>query len=162
MTLIFCLSTDAGSFPHTFRLVHPILRWLFPHVSQESVRAVVLVVRKCAHLSEYAVLALLLWRAWQHTLRQNIQPWHSREAALALAVSVLYAASDEYHQSFVPSRGASLRDVLIDAVGAALGLLVAYLVCAWSASRKASAAQPPRLVDDAARPSTAAGDSAHR
>jgi VanZ family protein len=67
------------------------------------------ILRKGAHVTEYAVLALLLVRAI------------GREAP-ALALGVLYAASDELHQSFVRGRHASPVDVAIDAVGLALGL----------------------------------------
>jgi VanZ family protein len=69
-----------------------------------------LILRKCAHLTEYAVLAFLLARAL------------GREAP-ALLLGVLYAASDEFHQSFVRGRHASPVDVAIDAVGLLVGLL---------------------------------------
>ena len=69
------------------------------------------VLRKCAHVTEYAVLGALLYRAL------------GREA-LALAVGIAYAATDELHQHFVRGRHASPIDVAIDAVGVALGMLV--------------------------------------
>ena len=69
-----------------------------------------LILRKGAHLTEYAVLAVLLMRAIGHE-------------APALACGVLYAASDEFHQAFVRGRHASPIDVAIDAVGLVVGLL---------------------------------------
>jgi VanZ family protein len=69
-----------------------------------------LVLRKCAHVTEYAILGFLLVRAV------------GREAP-ALGLGVLYAASDEFHQSFVRGRHASPVDVAIDSVGLLLGLL---------------------------------------
>ena len=69
------------------------------------------ILRKGAHMTEYAVLALLLVRAL------------GREAP-ALAFGVLYAASDELHQAFVRGRHASPIDVAIDTVGLLIGLLV--------------------------------------
>ena len=72
------------------------------------------VIKKSAHLATYAVLAILSWRA----LRTHKQSWF-----LALLITVIYAVSDEWHQSFVPPREAAVRDVLIDAVGGSLGLL---------------------------------------
>jgi len=69
------------------------------------------VLRKCAHVTEYAVLGALLYRAL------------GREA-LALAVGIAYAATDELHQHFIRGRHASPVDVAIDAVGVALGMLV--------------------------------------
>ena len=69
------------------------------------------ILRKGAHLTEYAVLGALLFRAL------------GREP-LALAVGLAYAASDELHQHFVHGRHASPLDVAIDAVGVAAGMLV--------------------------------------
>jgi len=69
------------------------------------------VLRKGAHITEYAILGLLLYRALE------------REA-LALAVGIAYAATDELHQHFVSGRHASPVDVAIDAVGVSLGMLV--------------------------------------
>jgi VanZ family protein len=69
------------------------------------------VLRKGAHVTEYAVLGLLLYRALE------------RET-LALAAGIAYAATDELHQHFVSGRHASPIDVAIDAVGVSLGMLV--------------------------------------
>ena len=69
------------------------------------------VLRKCAHVTEYAILGGLLYRAFE------------REAP-ALAAGIAYAATDEVHQHFVRGRHASPADVAIDAVGVALGMLV--------------------------------------
>ena len=69
------------------------------------------VLRKGAHITEYAILGLLLYRALE------------REA-LALAAGIVYAATDELHQHFVSGRHASPVDVAIDAVGLSLGMLV--------------------------------------
>jgi VanZ family protein len=69
------------------------------------------VLRKCAHVTEYAILGGLLYRAL------------GREAA-ALATGIAYAATDELHQHFVRGRHASPVDVAIDAVGLALGMVI--------------------------------------
>ena len=69
------------------------------------------ILRKGAHLTEYAVLGGLLYRAL------------GREP-LALAVGIAYAATDELHQYFVRGRHASPVDVAIDAVGVAVGMLL--------------------------------------
>jgi VanZ family protein len=69
------------------------------------------VLRKGAHIVEYAILGALLYRALE------------REA-LALAAGIAYAATDEFHQRFVHGRHSSPVDVAIDAVGLALGMLV--------------------------------------
>lgn len=73
-------------------------------------------VRKGAHVAEYAVLgALLTW-----ALRGR--------AAWAIPVGVVYAATDEIHQLFVPGRAGQVSDVLIDSLGVALGVALVLLV----------------------------------
>lgn len=73
-----------------------------------------------AHFVEYAVLTLLLWLALRST------PALARAAApVAFAIAVLYAITDELHQSFVPGRYPDVRDVLVDALGALAALWLA-------------------------------------
>ena len=78
-----------------------------------------LILRKIAHAAIYGLLFLLWWRA----LRPVTSP--PRAIAAALAVAVLYAISDEWHQSFVDGRHGSPVDVLIDTAGAGITALVA-------------------------------------
>lgn len=80
------------------------------------VDALEMVVRKCAHMGEYAVLFWL----WAHALSvSGAKP----PARTALIVCAAYAASDEFHQCFSDGRGPSPVDVMIDTVGAAIALL---------------------------------------
>jgi VanZ family protein len=73
-------------------------------------------IRKVGHVAGYAVLCFLWWWALVGTV--------SRPLAVAAAVSLVYAASDEYHQTFVDNRHGSPVDVGIDAIGIALACLV--------------------------------------
>jgi VanZ family protein len=73
-----------------------------------------LVLRKAAHVAEYAILGALLTRA-------VVSPW------AAFALGTLYALTDELHQHFVPGRQASVLDVLIDAAGVAVGAVAVRL-----------------------------------
>ncbi len=130
MWVIFSASGDQMSMQHSSRILGPLMRWLFPHLSDEAVHTVVVFVRKCAHVTEYAVLALLLWRGLRKPAEQGRVPWRWSKAGLVLALVALYAASDEIHQAFVPSRQASVWDVLIDTSGGALALL-----CLWGVGR---------------------------
>lgn len=131
MCLIFGASADTGSSKRSSRLIEPFVRWLFPQVSEPVVEAVVFYVRKCAHVTEYAVLALLLWRAIRKPVRHDPRPWSKSQAALAIGLTFLYAASDEMHQYFVPNRQGNFYDVLIDTAGAALGLFALWLIGKW-------------------------------
>jgi VanZ family protein len=120
MIFMFVGSTDLLSAEHTSRFIGPFLRWFAPDISDATVGSVQLFVRKAAHLTEYAILAGLLYRV----LRERIQ----RAATGAFVIAGIYAAFDEFHQSFVPTRTASPWDVAIDCVGAVVGLVLYGLV----------------------------------
>lgn len=90
---------------------------------------IVFVLRKIAHFSEYAILLALLWRA----VRTHVTG--DRALAVAYLFTVAYAATDEFHQTFVGGRVGTPRDVLIDACGAA----VAALLIRRSARKRAAA-----------------------
>ncbi len=79
---------------------------------------------KIAHLVEYLVLAFLLARAFYF---QNWRPLTIRDAVRwAVVVAIVYAATDEIHQYFVPGRFADVTDWVADSMGAVLGGLVAH------------------------------------
>jgi len=78
------------------------------------------ILKKAAHMMEYGTLAFLLWRALSRG--RGTLLWSP--LVTAFLVSVLYAVSDEYHQTFVPGRNGTPVDVGIDAVGALVALLV--------------------------------------
>src|SRR5215470_10225317 len=61
--VIFFGSTDLMSAQHTSRFIVPFLLWLKPDISPETLASIHFILRKCAHVTEYAVLALLLLRA---------------------------------------------------------------------------------------------------
>jgi VanZ family protein len=120
--VIFLGSTDLMSAEHTSRFIVPFLRWLKPDISPEALASIHFIVRKCAHLGEYAVLALLL-------LRVAIFMTNLNRSLAILYVSVwvaclVVATTDEFHQAFVASRGALATDIMIDSGGAILGLLI--------------------------------------
>jgi VanZ family protein len=137
MTLIFSGSGDSHSAAHSSRIIVPLMRWLFPDITQEHLDLVVLLVRKCAHLTEYAVLAWLFWRAVRQPLKHDARPWSGRLAVGAILFVALYAASDEWHQTFVPSREGCVRDVVIDTTGAVLGMFGLWVWFRWRQWRRA-------------------------
>jgi VanZ family protein len=125
MTIIFAGSTDLMSAEHTSRIIVPLLRWLFPAIAPLTVVRIEFLIRKAAHVSEYAVLAVLFYRAFVHTVFRSRR---ALSAGLVLLLCAAYAASDEFHQSFVPSRTSSLRDVMIDICGATLAVLLYWSI----------------------------------
>jgi VanZ family protein len=128
MVMIFTVSSDAKSYQHSSLYFEPLIRWLFPSLSQAHVEAIHHLFRKTCHFIEYAVLALLLWRAIRNSPKTPAARWRWDEAGLALACVFLYAAGDEFHQVFVPTRTALVSDVMIDTSGGAMGLAVLWVI----------------------------------
>ncbi len=126
MALIFSASSDTQSYRHSSIVFEPLVHWLFPDMTQAHIEALHHAFRKGAHLTEYAVLALLLWRALHRPVKRDTRPWNWAEAGLALALVFLYAATDELHQVFVSLRTAQVSDVFIDTTGGALALAVLW------------------------------------
>ena len=131
MSIIFTASTDVMAERRTSRFIVPALHWLFPGISDSAVERVQYTIRKGGHVTEYAILALLLWRALRQPRQEDPRPWSWRTAVAAVALAALYACTDEYHQSFVSSRYASVLDVGIDTLGAAAGMGGLWLVRFW-------------------------------
>jgi VanZ family protein len=122
LSVIFAGSTNFMSAEHTSRFIVPFLLWLKPGMSPQTIWTILLVMRKCAHLAEYAILAILLWRALVGgTALRAKMPLLFGTILIFCAV---FAASDEFHQCFVKSRTPSVRDVLLDVAGALLGLWI--------------------------------------
>lgn len=128
-TLIFSVSGDQKSMQHSSRLIEPLVRWLIPDISAEAVRTTVLVVRKGAHVTEFAIFALLLW--WAFRGSSGKAGWSRQTAWRAGAIAVLFAVTDEWHQMYVPGRQGSAWDVLIDSIGAVGGLFALWVIGRW-------------------------------
>lgn len=80
-------------------------------------------VRKNAHFFVYLVLGVFVINALR---RSGVRGY--RCVVYALLICILYAASDELHQVFVPGRGAQVKDVIIDSAGACVGILVCLII----------------------------------
>ena len=131
MAVIFSASNDRRSYEHSSRFFEPLLRWLFPHMPESEIHAIHHLIRKCAHMTEYAVLTLLFWRAVRKPAKSNPRPWSWPEARLTLLLVMLYAATDEFHQQFVATRTSLVSDVFIDTAGGAAALLALWLIGRW-------------------------------
>jgi len=127
MAIIFSFSSDTHSQQHSSRLFEPFFHWLFPSMSQAEVEKLHHYFRKCGHLTEYAILGLLVWRAL-HGSKGKLPPWSWPKVGGTLLIVFLYAATDEFHQVFVPGRTPMISDVLVDTAGGAIGLLVLWIV----------------------------------
>jgi VanZ family protein len=135
----FVLFASSSSFSasNTSRIIRPLLLWLFPQISEASLQQAHLLVRKAAHFTEYAVLALLAARAFRTSGRAALRRrWWLAAFALAACVSL----ADEYHQSFLPSRTGTIYDSLLDMAGGAAALACAAL---WLALKRRRAGNAP-------------------
>jgi VanZ family protein len=127
MVVIFSASTQLGAPANTSRFFRPLMHWLFPGMSEDKIERIHYVVRKTAHCVEYALLGVLAWRV------VHFDPAFAsfslrRHCWFVLLFCLLYASSDEFHQSFVPTRQSAVQDVLLDMCGAGFGLLAALCV----------------------------------
>lgn len=120
--VIFSFSTGWFSSEHTGGVLLPVLGWLFPDWTPGELARAHGVVRSAAHVTEYTVLGFLLVRAF----RTPDRPW-ARSALFALVAGTAFAASDEVHQMFVPTRTPAPHDVGLDAIGVVLGIALAGL-----------------------------------
>ena len=91
--------------------------------STDSIEAWHHFVRKCAHFTEYAILGVTVVYAFGEKLKKV-----KRIIPVALAICAFYAATDEFHQHFVPMRMGSVSDVLLDSVGALTGIVIFLLI----------------------------------
>lgn len=121
--LIFHLSTQTfspdfsrGLLARTLHLLHLSLSWRTFALLDDS-------LRKVAHLIEYGIFALLLYRLTCEKWRGF---WQPRRALICILVAAAFSLTDEFHQMFVLGRRASLLDCGFDTMGAALAMLVPY------------------------------------
>lgn len=118
---IFFASTGAMSASNTSRIIGPLFRWLFPAITEAQLLFVHFAVRKSAHFTEYAILALLAARAFIPSTRQFLR---RNPFVAALALVALVALLDEYNQSFNAARTGTIWDSMINIAGGATALVV--------------------------------------
>jgi len=122
--MIVVESTEWMGADHTSGPLRMIWQAIFGQVSDPEWQIIHHYLRKAGHFIGYGFVGLTWLRAWWMTLPKS-HFW--TDTLLALLGTALIAASDEFHQSFVPNRTASPWDVLIDCCGAATLQLVVYL-----------------------------------
>jgi VanZ family protein len=114
-------SSDEFNAGNTSRIIGPLVLWLFPNTTAETLAVIHLITRKVAHFTEYAILAYLAARAFRTSPGEALaNHWF----LISVALIVVYALLDEYHQSFVPSRTSSIFDCFIDMEGGLTALLI--------------------------------------
>ena len=135
MAVIWIASTREFSALNTSKILRPLILWVFPNLSEPRVATIHFIIRKLAHFSEYAVMGLLAARAFSNSAKSFLkQHWLWASLLLILA----YALLDEFHQSFVLTRTASIYDSAIDVAGG----LTALFVFRWLQWRSVRASEP--------------------
>jgi VanZ family protein len=134
-------STSILSSENTGKVLYPLLHFL---LGLDPFRFVAwhFVLRKTGHVIGYGTLSILLFRAWRATIPVRCTPrWSIVWARTAFSMTMLVASLDEWHQTFLPSRTGSMRDVLLD-IAAALATQVFLFL--WHRPWHEREPRPPR------------------
>jgi VanZ family protein len=123
IAVILFLGTGQGASTRTSLIIRPILEFLFPNASFETIAFYHGIIRKLAHLTEYGVLALLACRACARSSNTSLRKYFF---LAAVVVVLLVATTDEFNQSFNPERTSSPVDVMIDLAGGLTASLLFY------------------------------------
>jgi VanZ family protein len=124
MAVMFVLSTDTFAAEHTGAVLWHMLSGLAPRVTYAQYTLLHFLTRKAAHLTEYAILACLLLRAFR---AGAASAWHWRWATLALLLVAVHAVLDEYHQAYTQYRTGSVADSVLDIAGGLVALILLWL-----------------------------------
>ena len=119
-------STNLGSAEHTGWILYPVLHFLF-RVSHAQFADWHMVLRKTGHVIGYSILSLLLFRSWRATFPRLSTRWCLQWAVLAQLSASMVATLDEWHQSFLPSRTGTYKDVILDSAAAAAVQVLLFL-----------------------------------
>ena len=137
LCMLAAFSTDLFSAEHTGLILWRIVHSFVPGISPRHFNTLHFLVRKTAHFVSYGLLSFFAFFSWRATAtvtatlpardpsgspteRAPQMPgrWSWRWCNLALLLTLLAASLDEFHQTFLPSRTASVRDVILDMLGA--------------------------------------------
>jgi VanZ family protein len=121
LAFISFASSNSFSAENTSRIIGPLVLWLFPRTSPETLAIIHFITRKVAHFTEYAILGFLAARAFRSSTRPAVR---ERWFLICAIIIVVYALLDEYHQMFVPSRTPSIFDSFIDMAGGLTTLII--------------------------------------
>jgi len=137
LMLIAIESSALLSAHNTSRILYPVLHYLFG-MGWERFDVWHFYIRKSGHVVGYAILSILLFRAWRATLpAMSDVKWAPRWATIAILGTALVASLDEWHQSFIPSRTSAVSDVVLDTCAGMGAQLLIFLW--WMRRRKNSA-----------------------
>ena len=129
--IIITESSKIGGSNNTSRVFFPIFHFLFG-MDAAHFQPWHFFIRKTGHFVGYFVMSLLFFRAWRATLLRPNIAWAFHWAGIAWILTTFVASIDEWHQAYVPGRGSSLHDVLLDSSAA---LAAQVIIWYWSHNR---------------------------
>ena len=134
LAVIAVESTNLGSMEHTGRILYPIFQFLF---GMDPVKFAGWhpLLRKAGHVVGYSLLSVLLFRSWRGTFPRLSTRWCFEWATVALFTTALVASLDEWHQSYLPSRTGTVRDVILDTAAGLLAQIVLFVILRSEGSR---------------------------
>lgn len=112
----------------TSRFIRPLLEFLFPSASEETLLFYHGLIRKAAHLTEYGILAILAARVFAGSARTALSKYWYIAAIWLVAI---IAIADELNQSLLSTRTGSIYDVYLDVAGGMLAIAVLLLLRRW-------------------------------
>lgn len=143
--VILVESTAMMGSANTSRWLLPLWEKLFGPVSPDRWEIIHHAIRKCGHFAGYGAVSLGFFEGWRVTLETRFTDWRMRfryAALLALGSTLLLASWDEWHQSFIPGRTSSVRDVALDFCGAVIAHLLLYALLSLFRKRPRIEVQP--------------------
>ena len=126
--LISVFSTQSFTTERTGRVILPILHWLFPWATSRMLYLMHFGIRKAAHVTEFGIFSITVFRG----VRAGRSGWKFNWAVATLVIAVLYAALDEWHQYYLPSRTGTYHDVILDSCAAIGAQLLLYFFLRFS------------------------------
>lgn len=151
-------STDFASANNTSSVLYTVIAAVVPHVDESFVSRLDEILRKTGHFAGYGILSGLVFLALKNTNYDRLRLllrrpwricWHDfwrwDWALLGILVTVVTAAADEIHQSFIPSRTGAWQDVVLDSCGAAVLQLIIYMLSLRAFNRRRTRVVQPEL-----------------
>jgi VanZ family protein len=138
-------STNLGSAEHTGQILYPIFHLVF---KMDPARFAVwhVLLRKTGHIIGYFTLSVLLFRSWRATFPRLSTRWCLQWATVAFLSTSLVAMLDEWHQSLLPSRTGTFRDVILDSTAGLVGQIVLFAILQVPWFRKEKSVLPKLVL----------------
>ncbi len=140
-------STQYLSAHNTSRILYPVLHFLFG-MDWDRFAIWHFYIRKGGHVFGYGLLSILLFRAWRETLpAASGARWTLRWTSIVILGTALVASLDDWHQSFIPSRTGTVRDVILDTCAGIGAQILLFLWIRLFSRYRAVTSVPARGTD---------------